>query len=52
MDRTEYDIRCDKCNKYLFTEIKENGKIKREKDKNNYVYDDIKDEFVCDECRQ
>lgn len=45
------DILCSKCGKYLFTEKDiENGYI-RGNDNENYVYDDVKDEFVCDECR-
>lgn len=45
------DICCNKCGKYLFTEKHTENGYKRENDNKNYIYDDIKDEFVCDECR-
>lgn len=53
------DIYCDKCNIYLFTEkdVKDEknpksnmGKTVRENDKGNYVYDEISDMFICNEC--
>ena len=44
------DIRCNKCGKYLFTEKDTENGYRRENDSKNYVYDGIKDEFVCDEC--
>ena len=46
------DICCNKCNKYLFTEKDTENGYRRENDNGNYVYDDIDDEFVCNECRR
>lgn len=54
---SRYDIKCDRCGKYLFTEYNRimptapTGNYRRENDKENYFYDDIADEFICDECR-
>lgn len=45
------DIHCSKCGKYLFTEKDTENGYRRENDNENYVYDEVKDEFVCDECR-
>lgn len=44
------DICCIKCGKYLFTEMDTESGYKRENDKEDYIFDEIKDEFVCDEC--
>ena len=44
-------IQCSKCGKYLFTEMDTENGYKREDDKENYSYDETKDEFVCDECQ-
>lgn len=46
------DVRCGKCNRYLFTEKDTENGYKRENDDKKYIYDEIKDEFICDECRQ
>lgn len=46
-------IYCDKCGKYLFTEIfQKDGKIVRSNDYEDYVYDGIADIFVCNECNK
>ena len=46
-------IYCDKCGKYLFTEIfQKDGKITRQNDnEEDYEYDGIADIFVCNECK-
>lgn len=45
------DIYCSKCGKYLFTEIDTKDGCERENDNKNYIYDEIKDIFVCDKCK-
>ena len=47
-----HDIRCNKCGRYLFTEKDTENGYRRENDNKKYIYDEIKDEFICDECRQ
>ena len=37
--------------RYLFTEQDTENGYRRKNDKENYTYDDVRDEFVCDECR-
>lgn len=44
------DICCNKCGKYLFTEMDTENGYKRENDNEDYRYDEIADEFICDEC--
>lgn len=44
------DISCNKCGKYLFTERDTEAGVKRENDNEDYGYDEIKDEFICDDC--
>lgn len=46
------DVCCTKCGKYLFTEKDTENGYRRENDNENYVYDDVKDEFICEKCRQ
>ena len=52
------DIYCSKCHKYLFSEYDREGMLishgnyKRENDKGNYIYDELKDEFICNDCRK
>ena len=45
------DVCCTKCGKYLFTEKDTENGYRRENDNKNYVYDDVKDEFICEKCR-
>ena len=42
---------CSKCGKFLFTEKDTKNGCRRENDNENYVYDDVKDEFICEKCR-
>lgn len=57
-DWREQVIFCAKCHKYLFTEYEKIGTLislgnyKRENDKGNYEYDEITDEFICNDCRR
>lgn len=48
----KWDIYCNTCNKYLFTEVKTEAGIKRENDTGNYTYEEYVDEFICDECNE
>lgn len=43
-------IHCDKCGKYLFTETDTENGMKRIDDNRDYRYDEIADEFICDNC--
>ena len=43
-------IHCNKCGKYLFTETHTENGIKRTDDNRDYRYDEITDEFICDDC--
>lgn len=45
-----YEIHCIKCGKYLFTEMDTEEGLKRENDNEDYRYDEIKDEFICNDC--
>lgn len=42
--------RCSKCNKYLFTEIEDDNVYHKLDDKENYIFDENKEEFICSEC--
>ena len=42
--------RCSKCNKYLFTEIEDDNVYHKLDDKENYVFDEEKEKFICREC--
>ena len=46
------NIHCDTCGKFLFTEESSNEGITRTRDKNDYMYDEIKAIFTCNECLQ
>lgn len=59
MDRKildRYNIYCEKCGKYLFTEIDSsnvfdfNRKITRENDNKDYVWIEVPRKFLCNEC--
>ena len=45
------NVCCNMCGRYLFTEQDAENGYRRKNDKENYTYDDVRDEFVCDECR-
>ena len=54
-----YDICCEECGRYLFTEkmIQDTqnpssflGKTIRENDCTNYIYQGKEDRFICNEC--
>lgn len=45
-------ICCNKCGKYLFTETDTENGIKRTDDNRDYYYDEIADEFICDNCKE
>ena len=48
--RKEQAIKCCKCDKYLFTECEINGRYHRYEGTYNYIYDELIDDFFCDEC--
>ena len=57
MKTEQWDIKCCKCNKFLFTERKMHPKGKPSKIKyvdgdsdNDYYFDEFTDEFYCLEC--
>lgn len=43
-------LHCNKCGKYLFTETHTETGIKRTDDNRDYRYDEITDEFICNDC--
>lgn len=46
-------VLCDKCGKYLFAEyVNSSGLAERYINDNDFTYDEIKDEFECNECRR
>lgn len=45
------DVCCNKCGKYLFTEMDTATGYRRENDKGDYIYLEYKDVFLCDECK-
>lgn len=43
-------IYCEICGKYLFTEIEGHNKYRRINDNENYTYNEITGQFICNHC--
>ena len=46
------NVCCSICGKYLFTEKDTDHGYRRECDKQNYIYNQIKATFICEECNK